>query len=412
MLDFCNDIILLIYSVIAKVLFCCVLFILFGLQALFAQDNEAILTSYKRNFVKSNLASKAGILSDAATDEKASEFMGAFYEFALKFVLQYEDILQDDPDMINLAVRASRGIRESAYTAGTDVLWEIFLHCKDSLTRVEALRGLAGLGKGNPVVTANLNRYLLDQNNQFVTGIEPEYPVLSACISALGELADSESYPVLFSAMIAGYPGNITREAVRALSLLEGDYKLFLLGVIKNNPVPEKLAAFNAGISTEKFSSNDLGELAETALFITLAPLSPNTENEAILNELRYASVRQLTALKWIKAVDLAIKNFYRVQEDYSLGKAEKGRLIEAIQCLGVMENPAAAQNLALYLGLLNSQIERTGQFDEDLTVTLVQVLGNMGDKISFDNLQYISYLSYPQRIQIAAKEALEKLKW
>jgi hypothetical protein len=338
--------------------------------------------------------------------------MGHFYEFALHFVLQYEDVLQDDPDMINLAVSASRGLRESSYTAGTDVLWQIFLNCKDSVTRVEALRGLAVLGKENPSVVANLNQYLLNQNDQFATGFGPDYPVLSACISALGELADSKSYSVLFSTTIAGYQENITREAVRALSLLDGDYKSFLLGVIKNNPASEKLAAFNAGFSTEKFTSNDLGDISETALSITLEPLSFNAETEEVLTELRYASVRRLTSLQWIKAVDLAIKNFYRVQEDYSIGKAEKLRLVEAVQCLGVMESPSAAQNLALYLGLLNSQMERTGQFDEEITLAIIQVLGNMGDKISFDYLLYVSYLTYPQTIQTAAKEALEKLKW
>jgi hypothetical protein len=56
--------------------------------------------------------------------------------------------------------------------------------------------------------------------------------------------------------------------------------------------------------------------------------------------------------------------------------------------------------------------MERTGQFDEAITRTIIQVLGDMGDKISFDYLLYISYLSYPEVIQSAAKEALEKLKW
>jgi hypothetical protein len=397
---------------LSKILLCLVLLSLIGVQSLFAQDNDAILTSYKRNFVRSNLASKAGILSDAATDEKASEFMGPFYEFALRFVLQYEEILSNDPDLINLAVRAARGMSESSYTEGTDVLWEIFQSCKETVTKVEALKGLAVLGKGNAAVVKNLNQYLLDQNKLFLSGIVPEYPVLSASISALGGLADSESFPVLFSTMIADYPQSISDEAVKALSLLQGDYKAFLLSVIQNNSAKEKLAAFNAGFSTEKFTSDDLGEIAETALSITLEPVSFNPEGDALLSELRYASVKKLTDLKWIKAVDLAIRNFYRVQEDYSTGKAEKQNLIDAIKCLGIMDNPAAAQNLALYLGLLNSQMERTGQFDEDITITLVQVLGDMGDKISFDYLLYMSYLSYSDTIQIAAKEALDKLRW
>ncbi len=383
-----------------------------GIGALSAQNNDAILSSYKRNFVKSNLASKAGLLRDAATDEKASEFMGPLYEFALNFVLQYEALLSDDPDMVNLAVNASRGLRESAYTTGTDVLWKIFLSCKDSVTRVEALQGLAVLGKGNAVVVDNLNQYILEQNNLHAAGTLPEYPVLSACISALGELGAEQSFPVLFATMITDYPDQIKREAANSLSLLQGDYKAFLMGVIKNNPPQEKLAAFRAALNTIKFSPDDLGELSEAALSITLEPLSFTAAGEAVLAELRYAAVRQITGLKWIRALDLSIKNFYLVQEDYSTGKAEKEYLIDAIKCLGVMASPAAAQNLALYLGLLNSQMERTGQFDEDITMAIIQVLGDVGDKISFDYLLYMSYLSYPETIQNAAKEALAKLKW
>lgn len=397
---------------LSRRLFCLTLLSLIGIQAVFAQDSGAILASYKRNFVKSNLASKASILSDAATDEKASEFIGPLYEFALQFVLQYADILQDDPDMINLAASASRGLGESVYTAGTDVLWEVFLKCTDTVTRVEALKALAIIGKGNVDAARNLNQYLFDQNNLYHSGIAPNYSVLSACISALGELADSESFPVLFSAAVAGYPNNIGQEAVRALSLLDGDYKAFLLTVIHNNSPAEKLAAFNAGLRTAKFSPDDLGELAETALAITLEPLSSHAEGDASLSELRYAAVRKLTELKWVKAVDLAIKNFYRIQEDFSTGRAEKARMIEAIRFLGVMASPAAAQNLALYLGLLNSQMERTEQYDEEITLAIIHVLGDMGDKISFDYLLYVSYLSYPATIQNAAKEALEKLKW
>jgi hypothetical protein len=395
-----------------KSLFCVTLLSLIGIQLLFAQNGDAIVTSYKRNFIKSNLASKTGVLSDAATDEKASEFMGPLYEFALKFVLQYTDILQDDPDMINLAVSTSRGLGATSYAAGADVLWELFIRSKETLTRVEAIKGLALLGKGNALVVNNLNQYMIDQETLFQSGMTPDYPVLSACVAALGDLASSESFPVLFSAMLAGYSESLSRDAAQALSLLDGDYQAFLLTVINNNPPSEKLAAFNAGFSTEKFSSDDLGELAEAALAITIEPLFSNTEGEAVLAELRYVAVKQITNLRWTRALDLAIKNFYRVQEEYSTGKVGKDKLIDAIKCLGVMESPAAAQNLALYLGLLNSQMERTGQFDEDITLTIVQVLGDMGDKISFDYLLYMSYLSYPHTIQNAAREALDKLQW
>jgi HEAT repeat protein len=76
------------------------------------------------------------------------------------------------------------------------------------------------------------------------------------------------------------------------------------------------------------------------------------------------------------------------------------------------MESSDAAMALALQLGLINAQTEKTGLYDEDITLAAVQALGAIGDKAAFDYLLYISYLPYPEHIQAAAKEALNRLKW
>jgi HEAT repeat protein len=122
--------------------------------------------------------------------------------------------------------------------------------------------------------------------------------------------------------------------------------------------------------------------------------------------------VAVLTEFQWTRASPLAIKHFYRVQTDVQNGAVPRERLVEAVNCLGAMGSSEAAQALALQLGLLNSQTERSGVFDETVTLAVVQALGAIGDKSAFDHLLYISYLSYPEHIQAAAREALARLKW
>jgi hypothetical protein len=78
---------------------------------LFSQD--AILISYERNFLRASLANKAGILRDAAVDDRSSEFIGSLYDFALSFVLDSGELLKDDPDMIALVGIAARGAGEA-----------------------------------------------------------------------------------------------------------------------------------------------------------------------------------------------------------------------------------------------------------------------------------------------------------
>jgi hypothetical protein len=212
--------------------------------------------------------------------------------------------------------------------------------------------------------------------------------------------------------MTAGYPDAIVMEASSTLEAIPGNYKQFLIEVMRRNPPAEKLAAFRAGARNRSFTDLERGELAEIALEISLDPAPINPESEAIYLDLRYLSVPVLTELKWTRATTLATKHFYRARIDYENGVVPKGRFLEAISCLGAMGNSEAAQVLALQLGFLNSRMERDGAFDEAVVFAIINALGALGDKSSFDYLLYISYLSYPEYIQTAARDALNRLKW
>jgi hypothetical protein len=110
--------------------------------------------------------------------------------------------------------------------------------------------------------------------------------------------------------------------------------------------------------------------------------------------------------------VDALIKHFYRVQTDYNNGAAAREQLLEAVACLGAMNSGEAAQTLALQLGLFNSQMERTGEYDAGILLGVINALGELGDKIAFDYLLYIGYLDYPEEVQAAARSALNRLSW
>jgi hypothetical protein len=394
-----------------------------GLYAgLYAQ--ESVFFSYERNFIRANLSAKTGILIDAATDEKSGEFIGDLYDLALQFALANGEILRDDPDMIALVSAAARGAGGQGMRKSLPRLLRLFEVFRDSYTRVEILGALAVLGKGNAEVTVALNLFLENQNRSFREGVSPDIPVLRACVAALGTLGDYSSFPVLFSAMVASYPPLITQETMKALDSIQGNFKDYLAGIIRNNPFPEKAAAFRLGAYNERLSPEESGELAQIALEISLAAPAENTavsrqqslEQRALeqryRTSLRYDTIPVLTRLKWRPAAFLAIRNFYQVQTDYTNGAVPKERLLEAIACLGVMSTSEASQALALQLGYCNSQTERNGQFDEAIVMALVSALGELRDKAAFDYLLYIGYLNYPENIQAAAREALNRLTW
>jgi hypothetical protein len=384
---------------------------------LFSQD--AILISYERNFLRASLANKAGILRDAAVDDRSSEFIGALYEFALSFVLDSGELLKDDPDMIALVGIAARGAGEAAHMPAAETLWQVFNLYRDSHSRVEILRALAVLGKGNAGMIESLNQYLIDQTNYYRSGMVPDYPTLRACIAAMAAIGDDSTYPALFSAFLASFPGSLGGEITEAMGAIEGGYLRFLVELIRRNGPVEKLAAFRLGSGNSGFSPAERGELAETALEVSLDLFPGNSGIDAAsdsgwaaASSLRYESVEALTGLKWTRASPLAIRNFYRVQTDLGNGAAPRERFLEAVNCLGAMGNSESAQVLALQLGYINSQTERGGEFDEDLILALIHALGEIGDKVAFDYLLYMEYINYPERIQAAARESLNRLKW
>jgi hypothetical protein len=82
------------------------------------------------------------------------------------------------------------------------------------------------------------------------------------------------------------------------------------------------------------------------------------------------------------------------------------------------MGSSDAAQVLSLQLGYQNSQFERTSkdgifsENDESLVLGVINALGQLEDRVAFDNLHYVGYLDYPERVKAAAREALNNLKW
>ncbi|GAB1484478.1 hypothetical protein MASR2M78_32960 [Treponema sp.] len=379
--------------------------------SLFAQDTDDLVLSYQRNFARASLSVKLDLLREAANDP-AVVAIGPLYEQALDFALQNADLLREDPLLFSLASRAAEGLGSISNTRSVQSLWRLFMAFRDPGLRVSVLGSLAKLGKGDGQVVENLNQFLTNQNNLFKAGLSPDLETLKACISALAVLGDGTSFPVLFSTMTADYPEAIQNQASRALQSIKGDYKKYLIDVIRKNNSAEKLIAFKAGVANTSFNAAERGELAEAALEISLG-LYPSDEKDAErVQALRYSAVNELAQQHWTRATPLVIKHFYRTQTDYAKSLASKTRFLEAISCLGAMASSEAAQALSLQLGVINSEMERDRSFDSEILLAVIAALGEIGDKVAFDYLLYIGYLPYPDQIRSAAREALNRLKW
>ena len=69
-------------------------------------------------------------------------------------------------------------------------------------------------------------------------------------------------------------------------------------------------------------------------------------------------------------------------------------------------------QVLSAYLDLLNKRAEENNAPVEVVVLSVINSLGDLGDKAAFDYQLSVTYLNYPEEVTAAARTALAKLKW
>ncbi|MEA1910764.1 MAG: hypothetical protein U9N32_03690 [Spirochaetota bacterium] len=373
-----------------------------------AEDSSPILSAMKKNFARGSLSTKIQVLQESA--EYPDVDMGPLYGEALNFILNNSKNLASDLSARELTILAVRLSGLNGYNDSSSVMWELFNTSEDEQIQVEILSALGNLNPGMLVI-ADLNKWLKLQNEQFRSGENVPLQVISEAVVALGELGDSSSFPIVFSAGTSKYSDDITYKANIALKNLEGSYSHSLMEVIKNSIPSDKISALNLAMEDSEMPIEEKGGLYKMALDIGLIVKGSNAGEEQLIRDLRYSAVRQLTLLKWADASELVIEHFNIVIFEYERGISPKSSVLEAIFCLGAMGTHEAAERLTLYLEFMNSYMENGQGTDLQISLAVMKNIGIIGDSVAFDDLLYSGYLDYPVEVKRAAREALNNLK-
>jgi len=386
-------------------------------QRLRAQtSSETILQSYERTFIRANLSTKVNVLFDAAQDEAANEFYGAFCELALRFVVVNAPLFPNDPDMINITLAAIKGIRNYSYSPAAETLWEVFVRFPDNVIRLEILQTLPTLN--TQALSERANDFLTEQNRLHGSGLGPDVQVLLALFEALGKMGNESSYPVLFASSLM-YSGDLEKEALRALKEISGDFTAFCMKVILNNPPSEKLEALKLAAASEELSAEQKGSLAEAALETALATNSAERWNQN--RNLAELAIRLIQEAERVSALPLVLKYYNQSLGAFNNDPSQKQPVLETIACLAALKNSTAVQPLSLQLGFYNSRLSFSNSMvgvgglspeEREVTLALISALGNLGYKVSYAPIYEATTLPYPPEIQNAAREALSKLQW
>ncbi len=378
-------------------------------SGLWAQDREDLLKSYRRNFAIASLEVKIQIVQDASREPGG---MGPLFQQAVSYALDNYSLADTEPRFRELALLAVNAIREAGYTEARQSVWKLFETDHSTRVRAAAAQALEVVGKGDREISANLARWLQAQNAVFQTGEVPDLQVTAAVVRALGRMGDPDSFAALFAAMNLGYTAEVTELARQALYSLEGDLEDHLLEVVREGPVDRKRAALALALPSDKLSDEQKGRVAEVALDVALHTGTADAADRKAYQELQLQAVRGLSGLGRSDATALLIEHFDDAVLAVDQGRMDKGALLEAVAALGSMGTHQAAVRLTQYLMRLNSYVEKSQPYDQQVALAVITNLGRLGDKAAFDDLMYAQYLGYSSTIKEAARQALEKLKW
>lgn len=379
----------------------------FAMGVACAQSADPVTLAYERNFIRASLSSKLELLSDASRITSVN--MVQLYIDALSFVLQSYPYLGNDAQLMEIAVSAASKASIYQDPAVIPVLRDILNEIPDPKVRIACVGTFSGLAKGRKDDIAFLNDWFAAN---FLAKNDDEKAFV-ACVEAIGRIGDPRSFPVLFAAATGNYDTAIAEAASKALNAISEGYTDQILAILGQKDVKKMYAAFSIAMLNDSLPVSDRGRIAETAFAGAVGLIASGTAgNPETLKSLLRDSMDTLTKLTWAQSSPTVVRYFYLVQGDYKNDASGIELMIPVVRCMGAMGTTEAAQALSIFLGLLNSDTEQKKGYNEELMLTVIQALGDLGDKSAFDYLLYVGYLDYTETVKKASRDALARLAW
>ncbi len=368
------------------------------MTSLFAQ----VVTEAQRKFIKGNIADKTAAIRESSGEE-------ALAQAGLDFAISNRQFLGADRDLSALAVASilslpSNESSQKASDALSEKLVKAFNQFEDETVKIAVLDRLVAAKYISPKAVELVNGYL------FTT--REENDTTKAAINAAGKIGDSKTFEIVYEAWKNKRWPSFKTETENALIALSSASLADSVKAISMASLSETYAFFTLLTKTEKNSQNFKAEIAENALSKAIY----NTEDlsghmEETVN-LQIDAMKVISDNHWVRASPLVIRYFALARQEYEANVLAQDKFVSVIQSMAQLTSTGTAQTLSNYLADLNRNAEQSMYPAKPVVLAVIKGLGVLGDKAAFDNLLYVTYLTYPQDVIAAAREALAKLKW
>ncbi len=377
--------------------------LLLSAEFLYSGTSEA-----HKKFIRGNLSEKT-----SAVRESSGTDNGHLAQIALDFVLLNKPLLDNERELAPLAVAAILALPKDGFSSqelndgSAQKLMKIFEQFSDDNVKITILDKIPSFNvNNNSGVIKTINDYLRkssESGNNFS---------LKAAINCAGKIGNSESFEILYEGWNLNKWPDAKEETQENLVLLSQNNVAEVVKVISRSKIDDNYRFLS--LLKEKSKNNQIfiSEIAENSL--SQAIHNREIKNEFSSDEINYQlmSLKILSDNKWSRASSLIVKFFSIARLEFESNVLSAEQLIQVIDCTAGSGSIEAAHALSDYLAYMNRNVEQNKMPPKNVVLAVINNLGALGDKTSFDNLLYVTYLSYPEEVITASRDALSKLRW
>ncbi len=364
-------------------------------------------TQIQRDFIIGDINTKEKIIINAAGTDKR-EFIPVYLE-ALNFIEDHYEIFENNEQFLKIGTMAIHKLGILNEKKALKDIRYLFSAVDNDELKIVCLNALVSLIEKDADFIAYLNTKYEEGLSDLIQGKIFNIGLLIAYSNGLGKFADASSFDLLFKTLFYPVDESLKEAVTKALKNIFFDYSVEILKRMNQKDIQYIKTLYALSKENKQISNQKLGEISEAVLTFAIENLEQNPEEAKILI---LETLPVLSDLKWNRASKNINSFFYTAQTAWQASAFSTADLIKIINCMGNMGTLETAQNLSIFLGVLNSQTEKTSQYNEELVLSLIKAIGKLGSKTAFDYLLFVEYLSYSETIKVQARKAIEELKW
>jgi len=384
-----------------------VLVFIFCVFSIFAVDQDELL-NLRKDFISAGIDVKAVILRSLSQSDDKS--LIPVYQDAVEYVKSSYAILQNDDRLLNIGIIAVTKLGELNELKASASIRYLFSTVENEDFQIACLKSLSKLVQKDSAFTDYLNSLYDSGLSDLLSGKASNINLLRVYAEALGNFADPSSFDVLIKTLFYPVNDGLKDTVKTALNNISFNYFDEILAKTMQKNIQYIWTLYLLAKENKRIEGPELGRISELVIDYGLKNLkgADLESSENLIEE----TLPVLSALKWSKASSQVNKFFYYAQGLRKTSLRGDELLIKIIDCMGNLGTIECSQNLSIFLGVLNSETEKTKQYSEPLVLSVITALRKLGDKTAFDYLLYVEYLNYSETVKQASRNAIEELKW